>query len=134
MATFEMEIVTPEKKFFKGQIESINFTTLDGKAQILANHIPYVTGLKPAVVKIVENGHDKYLSMSGGFIQFADNKGTILADSAEWPQEIDLNRAKDSLERAENRIKAKEENVDIARAKLALLRATARIKASEFNK
>ncbi|MEF9935523.1 ATP synthase F1 subunit epsilon, partial [Clostridium sp.] len=127
MATFEMEIVTPEKKFFKGQIESINFMTLDGKAQILANHIPYVTGLKPAVVKIVENGHDKYFSMSGGFIQFADNKGTILADSAEWPQEIDLQRAKDAHDRAEKRIQAKEENVDIARAKLALLRAAARI-------
>ncbi|MEG0641919.1 MAG: F0F1 ATP synthase subunit epsilon [Clostridium sp.] len=134
MATFEMEIVTPEKKFFKGEIESVNLTSLTGKVQILANHIPYVTGLIPGIIKIVENGKERMASISGGFIQFADNKAIILADSAEWPQEIDVERAKEALNRAEDRLKKKGEDVDVLRAKAALLRATARINASQFNK
>lgn len=136
MAKFELEIVTPEKKFFKGEVESVNLTTLNGKVQILANHVPYVTGLVPGVVKIVENGKEKVGSLSGGFIQFADNKGLILADAAEWPQEIDVNRAKEAKERAENRLKNKknQDDLDITRAELALRRAIARIGASSYNK
>lgn len=136
MAKFEIEIVTPERKFFKGEVESINLTTLDGKVQILANHIPYVTGLVPGIIKIVENGKEKVASLSGGFIQFADNKGLILADAAEWPQEIDINRATEAKERAESRLKDRksDSDLDIARAELALHRAIARISASSHNK
>ncbi len=136
MAKFEIEIITPEKKFFKGEVESINLTTLDGRVQILANHIPYVTGLAPGIIKIVENGKEKVASLSGGFVQFADNKGVILADSAEWPQEIDVNRAKEAKERAEQRLKNKksDHDLDIMRAELSLKRAIARINASGYNK
>ena len=133
MEKFEIEIVTPEKKFFKGEVESINLTTLNGKVQILANHIAYVTGLKPGIIKIVENGKEKIASLSGGFIQFAENKGVILADAAEWPQEIDVERATQAKERAEKRLQNKKsEDVDIARAQLALSRALSRINASSY--
>lgn len=135
MAKFEIEIVTPEKKFFKGEVESINLPTLNGRAQILANHIPYVTGLIPGILKIVENGKEKVANISGGFIQFADNKAIIMADSAEWPGEIDVERAKKAKERAENRLKNKKDDndLDIMRAELALKRAIARINASSYN-
>lgn len=133
MEKFEIEIVTPEKKFFKGEVESLNLTTLNGKVQILANHIAYVTGLKPGIIKIVENGKEKIASLSGGFIQFAENKGVILADAAEWPQEIDVERATQAKERAEKRLQNKKsEDVDIARAQLALSRALSRINASSY--
>ncbi|KMT22777.1 ATP synthase F1 subunit epsilon [Clostridium cylindrosporum] len=135
MAKFEIEIVTPEKKFFVGEVESINLTTLNGKVQILANHIPYVTGLVPGVIKIVQNGKEKVASLSGGFIQFANNKGIILADAAEWPQEIDVERANEAKKRAETRLQNKknDHNVDISRAEFALKRAMARIQASSYN-
>ncbi len=133
MEKFEIEIVTPEKKFFKGEVESINLTTLNGKVQILANHIAYVTGLKPGIIKIVENGKEKIASLSGGFIQFAENKGVILADAAEWPQEIDVERANKAKERAEKRLQSKaSEDIDISRAQLALSRALSRINASSY--
>lgn len=136
MAKFELEIVTPERKFFKGEVESVNLTTLNGKVQILAGHVPYVTGLVPGIIKIVENGKERVGDISGGFIQFADNKGLILADAAEWPEEIDVDRANRAKERAEKRLKDRksDDNLDIARAELALHRAIARISASTYKK
>lgn len=135
MAKFEIEIITPEKKFFKGEVESINLSSLNGRVQILANHIPFVTGLVPGIIKIVENGKEKVANISGGFLQFAENKGVIMADSAEWPGEIDVKRAEEAKERAEKRIKNKKDDgdIDIMRAELALKRAIARIKASSYN-
>jgi F-type H+-transporting ATPase subunit epsilon len=131
MAKFKLEIVTPERRFFDGEVEGISLDTLSGRIQILANHIAYASGLLPSVVKIKQDGQNKYAVVSGGFIQFMNNEAMVLADSAEWPEEIDVERAKEAYERAEARLKAKDDNIDKKRAKMALLRASARLKVAE---
>lgn len=134
MSGFNLEIVTPEREFFNGEIESVNFKTLSGREQILANHIPYASGLLPSVVKVTQGGTTKFVVLSGGFVEFSNNKAVILADAAEWPEEIDAERAHEAYDRAKARLKAKGENVDKIRAQMALLRATARLKAEELRK
>lgn len=131
MATYKLEIVTPERKFFNGVVEAISIETLSGRIQILANHTPYASGLLPSVIKINQADGNKFAVVTGGFIQFMNNEAMILADSAEWPEEVDTDRAKEAYERAKQRIDAKDDKVDKKRAKLALLRAAARLKASE---
>lgn len=132
MEQFALEIVTPERKFLTANIESITVKTLSGNIQILKNHIPVAAGLLPCVVKIKENGYTKFAVISGGFLEFNDNKALVLADSAEWPEEIDIQRAEEALERAKKRLEAKGDNIDKKRAKMALLRAVERLKASEI--
>jgi len=132
MAKFSLEIVTPDRKFFKGEVESLTVSSLVGKMQFLANHTPYVAALLPDVIKIKQDGFNKYAVIAGGFIEFIDNKAIIMADAAEWPEEIDRERAEEELDRAKKKLQAKDENIDYLKAKLKLMKATARLKASEI--
>lgn len=134
MAKFSLEIVTPDRRFFKGEVESLIVTSLSGKMQFLANHTPYVAGLLPDVIKITQGGFNKYAVIAGGFVEFLDNKAIIMADAAEWPEEIDRERAEEELDRARKKLQAKDENIDYLKAKLKLMKATARLRASEIKK
>lgn len=134
MSQFSIEIITPEKHFFSGEVDAISLTTLSGRIQILAHHIPYATGITPSVIKIKMKDDVKYATITGGFLEFTNNKATILADSAEWPEDIDVNRAEEALKRAKERLANKNDNVDKARAQLALARALARVKISDIRK
>jgi len=135
MSQFNIEIITPERSFFTDEIDAISITTLSGRIQILAHHIPYATGILPGVIKIRQNDKVKYATIAGGFLEFSSNKVTILADSAEWPEEVDIKRAEDALNRAKQRLSAKkDESLDKKRAQMALMRALARSKISEFKK
>lgn len=132
MEQFALEIVTPERSFFRGRVESITVKTLSGNMQILGKHIPIAAGLLPGVIKIKQDGYSKFAVISGGFFEFVDNKAVLLADSAEWPEEIDVERAEEALDRAKKRLEASEDNIDKKRAKMAIMRAVERIKASEI--
>ena len=134
MSQFSIEIITPERNFFSGEIESISLTTLTGRIQILAHHIAYATGIMPCVIKIKQKGTIKYATITGGFLEVTDNKAIILADGAEWPQEIDVNRAEEAMKRAKEKLRTKDDNLDKRRAQLSLMRSLARIKIGELTK
>ena len=134
MSQFYIEIITPERQFFSGEIESISLTVLSGRIQILAHHIAYASGILPCMIKIKENGTIKYATITGGFLEFTNNKATILADGAEWPEEIDVNRAEESLSRAKEKLRTKDDNLDKKRAQMSLMRSLARIKVGELKK
>jgi F-type H+-transporting ATPase subunit epsilon len=132
MANFKLGIVTPEKNFFEGEVESLSVDTLSGRIQILANHTAYASGILPSVIKFKQGKDSKLAVITGGFIQFMNNEAMILADSAEWPEEVDENRAKEAYKRANQRLEAKADTIDRHRAKMSALRAAARLKASEI--
>ena len=134
MAQISLEIITPEKVFFKGDVDWINVNILKSKEQILPNHIPFASGILPSVLKLKQKAAVKEAAITGGFLEFSDNKALLIVDSAEWPEEIDITRAKAALDRAKKKIHAKGDSNDIKRAKMAILRATARIKAADFIK
>lgn len=137
MSQFSIEIITPERQFFSGEIDSISVTTLSGRIQILAHHIAYATGIVPCMIKIRQKDTILYAAVTGGFLEVTNNKATILADDAEWPEDVDVNRAQEALSRAKERLNAKgakSDNLDKKRAQMALMRSLARIKVSELKK
>ena len=126
---FMIKIITPERCFYEGEAVMVEFNTSEGEIGIYAGHIPMTVILKPGVLTITEENGVKKAAMHTGFAEILQDSVTILAEEAEWPEEIDANRAKAAKERAEARIREHHPDTDIARAQTALLRAMARIEA-----
>ncbi|MGO1528038.1 F0F1 ATP synthase subunit epsilon [Senegalia sp. (in: firmicutes)] len=126
-ATFDLEIVTPDRKFFEDQVEMVVVRGLEGDIGILKNHTPYVTPLAIGRVKIKQNGKYKLATVAEGYLDVTKTKTTIVTDAAEWPEEIDLNRAELAKKRAEEKLKRKEKDIDTSRAEIALKKAINRI-------
>ena len=128
---FKLSIIAPDAPFFEGDAEFIEFTSTEGEMGVYANHIPLTTILEPCVVTIHNDGEKKKAAVLGGFAEILKDKVTILAEAAQWPEEIDLDRAKASYERAKERLAAKQEGIDLKRAEASLKRAVARIETIE---
>ena len=127
---FELKIIEPDGMFFEGEGEFLEFTSVEGQMGVYKNHIPLTTILEPCVVKIHANGEKKKAAILGGFIEIQKERITILAEDANWPEEIDLERAEAAKQRAEERLSKKESGTDVVRAEAALKRAVARIGAA----
>lgn len=127
-STFQLEIVTPDRKFFEGEVDMVIAKTTEGYTGILHDHVPMVSPLSIGVIKIKKDGKIIKATCSGGFISTDEDKATIVTDSAEWPEEIDVVRAESAMKRAEERIKIKSEETDMLRAQIALNKALNRLR------
>ena len=123
---FKLNIISPEKKFLEGDCEFLEFVSTEGELGIYAKHIPLTTILEPCVMRIHNDGEIKKAAILGGFVEILQERVTVLAEDAQWPEEIDVERAKKAEERARKRLEAKSADIDIARAELALKRALVR--------
>jgi len=125
-----LEVVTPEKQVVNDLAQIVMAPGSMGEFGVLSGHTPFMTSLKIGAIHYRdENGKDQYVFVSGGFAEALPDKVTVLAESAERMADIDLERAKSALARAENRLEDRSrENIDFARAKAALERALVRIK------
>lgn len=124
---FKVEIITPERVFYTGDASMIEFTTTEGDIGVYKHHIPLTAVLAPGVVTITENGGPKKAAVHSGFAEILGEKVTLLAEIAEWPDEIDKNRAEEAKMRAERRLKVKDAGLDVKRAEIALKKALVRI-------
>ena len=124
---FLVRIITPDRVFFEGQGDMVEFNTTEGEIGVLPGHIPMTVIVKPGILYIHEAQEEKKAALHAGFAEILPEGVTILAETIEWPGEIDENRAKSAMERAEHRLQDKAPNTDIARAETALQRAIARI-------
>ena len=127
---FELKIIEPDGMFYEGQASFLEFASVMGEMGVYANHIPLTTILAPGVVKIHNDGQVKKAAVMGGFVEIQKDRITVMAENAEWPDEIDVERAKAAKQRAEERLQKKETGLDTARAEAALKRAMARIGAA----
>ena len=125
--TFRLCIIAPERIFFDEDVEMIELNTTEGEIGILPEHIPLTTIVAPGILRITAGGETKEAALLDGFMEVQKTKVTILAESCEWPDEIDEKRAEAALDRAQERIRNKDPKTDMARAETALLRAMARI-------
>lgn len=124
---FKVEIITPDRIFYEGDAEFLEFSTAAGDIGVYAKHIPMTTVLAPGAV-VVHNGEEETVAaVHSGFAEILGDKVTLLAEIAEWPEEIDLMRAEAAKGRAEERIAAKAADTDIKRAEFALRKALTRI-------
>ena len=130
--TFRLEVISPERIFYTGDAEMVELTTTEGDIGIYADHIPLTTIVAPGVMTITElGGVLKEAAVLEGFMEITPAKVTILAQSCEWPEEIDINRAAEAKARAERRLKSADENINLARADLALRKSLIRLQLAE---
>lgn len=124
---FKVEIITPDRVFYTGEATMIEFNTVEGEIGVYANHIPLTTVLAPGIVTITNGDEIKEAAVHAGFVEILGDKVTLLAEIAEWPDEIDEQRAERARDRAQERLAAKDTDVDLARAEFALRKALVRI-------
>ncbi len=131
-----LEVVTPEKSVVSEDVKIIMAPGELGEFGVLNGHTPFLTTLKTGVIRYTgADGKEYYAFVSGGFAETLPGKVTILAESAEKRPDIDVDRAKAAMARAEKRLaedRAKED-FDYKRAKLALQRAIYRLKTAEMH-
>lgn len=128
---FHVQVVSPDRIFFEDDIEMLEVKTTEGEIGVLAGHIPLTSIVTPGVVRFITKGETKEAALHDGFLEILPDRVTILAESCEWPEEIDMNRAREAKIRAERRLKGSEGEINEARAELALKKALLRLSMSE---
>ncbi|MDI9258831.1 ATP synthase F1 subunit epsilon [Alicyclobacillus sendaiensis] len=135
MLTVPLEIVTPERIVLSMDVRMVILRGGDGEIGILPRHMPLATAVKPCLVRIrLADDRQDVVPVSGGFVEVLPEKITILADTAELPEEIDVDRALRAKDRAEKRLQAAADEEEAERARQALTRAELRLQAVEEHK
>ncbi len=130
-STIRLEIVTPDKLVLSQDVEYVGVPGLMGQFGVLKNHIPFLSALAIGSLYYRTEGKIHYVFLSGGFADVTQDKLTILAESAERAEEIDIARAKKAREKAEQRLQQEQDRANAARAEAALKRAIHRITTKE---
>ena len=129
---YNLSIVTPEKVYYEADVVSLVVPGTDGYLGVLSHHAPLITALKPGKIEFRDAEEKVHiLAVSGGFLEVSDNKATLLADSIERGDEIDIERAQASYDREKKRIVSAgsgETDIDLPRAQKGLERAANRLK------
>jgi len=127
--TFHLEIVTPRKIIFSAEVESFSAPGVVGGFQVLKSHAPLLSSIQIGEVKVIDTaGKESRYATSGGFVEVHENKVVMLAETAERVDEIDVQRAQQSRDRAQKRLAEKRPDTDVERARVALARALNRLK------
>ncbi|MBI5204649.1 MAG: F0F1 ATP synthase subunit epsilon [Nitrospirae bacterium] len=126
-----LEIVTPYGLIFSEEVDEVTGTGSEGEFGILPGHVPFVTTLKVGMLIAKTGKESKYFFVNWGYAEIGADKVMVLADSAERSEEIDVERAKEAMKRAEERLK-KCEDCDFHRAEASLERAATRIQVAQI--
>ena len=127
MATMRLEIVSAERVVYSEDVGILVAPGIDGELGILPRHAPLLTVLKPGEIRVVKDGEESYIAVSGGFMEVLGNKVTILADTAEHAEEIDIERTETALRRAQERVESSGSDADLERAMASIRRSQARL-------
>ena len=130
-ANIKLEVVTPERVVVSEECQIVAAPGSLGEFGVLSGHTPFLTSLKTGIIRYTDaKGTEQSVFISGGFAEALPNKVTVLAESAERKSEIDLERAKAAMERAQKRLESDStrEDIDFVRARAALERALVRLK------
>ena len=134
MKTIKVNIVTPDGPVYDSEVNMIIANTATGEIGVLPGHIPMVAPLQVGAIRLKKDGQTDIVAVSGGFLEIRPDQVAILAQAAEVSSTIDVNRAKEAVKRAEERLSlSKKDDVDFTRAELSLKRAMNRINVYEGN-
>ncbi len=125
--TFLLRIVTPDREVVREEIEEAQIPGREGYLGILPGHAPLISELKIGEITFRKGGKIEHLAVTWGFLEVLPDQVTVLAETAERPEEIDLDRARAAKERAEKRLKSAHQELDLNRAQIALERALVRL-------
>lgn len=125
---FKLSIVSPERILFEDEIRSLVVPGSEGYLGVLSHHAPLIATLKVGKITIKdEENHERTLAVSGGFIEVSNNTATVLADTVEFVDELDLNRAEDALKRAQELLNVELSSDERLRAEHSVEKARNRI-------
>ena len=128
---FQLKVISPDRIFFDGEADMIEVRTTEGDMGILKGHIPLTAIISPGMLKIMNGKDEKVAALLSGFVEVLGDSVTILAESCEWPEEIDIHRAQEAKLRAERRLKGSEGKINETRAEMALRRSLIRLEIAQ---
>lgn len=128
--SFRLEVISPDRIFFEDMVDMVELRTTEGDIGVLKGHIPLTAIVAPGIMKMKMAGGEKEAALHDGFIEILKDKVVVMAESCEWPEEIDINRANEAKIRAERRLKGADGEINESRAELALRRALTRLELS----
>ena len=128
MNKFYLEIITPEKVFFRGEVVSVNIPSIGGACTVMAGHQPMVFATEPGTISITADGQTREAFMSEGFIEVRPDETIAFSQAVEWPEDIDERRAEEAKERAEEMVRRNRSAAEYKLNRLALQRAFARLR------
>jgi len=126
-----LEIVTPEKQLYSGDVEAVTVPSTTGYLGILPGHAPLLSELGVGEISYKSGSGTETLFCSWGFVEVLPDRVVILAQTAEKASDIDIKRAQEAKSRAEKLLSSKDPNIDFTRAQLALIRAVSRLDAAK---
>ena len=133
MATFNLTIVSAERKIFEGEVKQIQATGVEGELGILPGHTPLLTAIKPGIVKFtLQDGNEDVIYVSGGFLEVQPNIVTVLADVAIRGSELDTERIREAKRKAEENIVSHASDVDHDLLVAKLSKELAKLRAYEL--
>lgn len=127
MARLQVDIVTAEGQIFSGETDTVTAPGSDGQLTILPSHAPLITSLDDGDLKYMDGGEEHHIALLGGFMEVNSNKVTILANAAEDEGDIDLARAEEAMQKAQERLSQRSGDIDVERALASLRRARVRL-------
>ena len=133
MATFNLTIVSAERKIFEGEVKQIQATGVEGELGILPGHTPLLTAIKPGIIKFtLQDGNEEVIYVSGGFLEVQPNIVTVLADVAIRGSELDADRIREAKHKAEENIVSHASDVDHDLLVAKLSKELAKLRAYEL--
>ena len=132
MSRFNLTIVTPERNFFSEDVDMVIVNALEGEMAVLKNRLPIITPLKTGKIRIFKNNKERVAAVVDGYINVGKYSTIVVTNAAEWPEEIDVERALLAKRRAEEHLRDK--GKDVIQAQLALRRALNRIEVAKMSK
>ena len=133
MATFNLTIVSAERKIFEGEVKQIQATGVEGELGILPGHTPLLTAIKPGIVKFtLKDGKEEVIYVSGGFLEVQPNIVTVLADVAIRGSELDADRIREAKRKAEENIVSHASDIDHDLLVAKLSKELAKLRAYEL--
>lgn len=134
LKTLTVSVVTPDGQVLEEDYEMISCKAETGELGVLPGHIPLVAPLTINAVRLKRNEEEELVAVNGGFIEVRPDKVTILAQSAEKAEDIDVERAERAKERAQKLLESNDPNIDVERAQLALYRALNRLNVAKLKR
>ena len=130
----ELEIVTPEKLFFSGEVDEVKVPGAEGYLGILPGHAPLLSQLQIGVISYRQGSQETHLFCSWGFAEVLPDRVSVLVEVAETPDQIDVERARAGRDKAEKLLRSLDEDIDFVQTMNALQPAEVQLELAEKNR
>ena len=128
----KLDVAVPERQMLSEEVDAVQVPAADGSLGVLPDHAPLMTQLGAGVLSYQAAGQTRYMALTGGVMEVLPDHVRVLADTAEWAEEVDVNRAEEARRRANDMLQSHQMEIDIERANRAIRRAEARLEATKL--